>query len=175
MKISLLKICALTATVFLFSLPIKAQITLARQALSSHGILYQSPTPGIDVMTTAGESFIKTLGGGVLKLSLTQGIQQPDNIYSTGVDPVSELPFEFRAYPNPAADQLILSFEGTLNRKMKAQLFDIRGRKIPDLQAEFSYTDEKVWQISNLAEGMYMLRLMDENGRVLITEPILKR
>ena len=160
-------------TILFFQTP-KAQITIARQALSSHGILYQSPTPGIDVMSTAGESFIATLGSG-FKLALTQGIQQPDHIYKTGIDPASGLPFEFKAYPNPASDQLILQFEGTPNRKIEVRLFDMRGRIIPSFKAEFRQSGEEIWQISSLAEGIYMLRLMDEHGKLLISEPILKQ
>ena len=156
-------------------IPMQAQITVARQALSSFGLSNLSPTPSIDFMSTAGESFITTLGGGVVKLAMTQGIQQPDNIYVNAIDPVSGLPFEFNVYPNPTTDQLILDFEGTLNRLIRVELYDMRGRSIPELKTEFRHSGQEIWQVSNLAEGMYMLRLMDENGRLLIAEPILKR
>ncbi|MCC7504230.1 MAG: T9SS type A sorting domain-containing protein [Saprospiraceae bacterium] len=63
-------------------------------------------------------------------------------------------------FPNPATDVLFLTTEMTL----QAQLFDLGGRAVSELtrvegQAEFNLAD--------LPAGLYLLRLLDENGRLV--------
>ena len=75
-------------------------------------------------------------------------------------------------WPNPASNQVNLSFEENISGKAKAEVFDVTGRMVYKeeiLQLSKNYS----FDISNLNQGTYVLKLETNEG--LITKRFIKK
>ena len=74
-----------------------------------------------------------------------------------------------RLYPNPATEYLLLSAEGHDIKTL--ELYNVMGRKV--MTHYIQYEGEK-FNISDLPKGMYMVRMLDAQHRVIRTQSINK-
>lgn len=74
-----------------------------------------------------------------------------------------------RIYPNPATEHILLSAEGNDIRFL--ELYNVVGRKITSFSVQ--YEGEK-FNISDLPKGVYMVRMLDAQHRVVRTQSINK-
>ena len=73
-----------------------------------------------------------------------------------------------RMYPNPAQDVLHVDFNSGISR---IELYNVLGHKVSSFRAENS----KNYDISNLEEGIYMVKFITTENKVLKTLKLIKR
>ncbi|MBN1187144.1 MAG: T9SS type A sorting domain-containing protein [Bacteroidales bacterium] len=92
-----------------------------------------------------------------------------NNLIVNSVDQYSNV--SFFMYPNPASDQLIISFDNTSVQAAKVEIYNIPGKLI------FSETNRNaasmVINLSDTSQGIYILRI-EANGDI-ITKKIMKK
>ncbi len=74
---------------------------------------------------------------------------------------------DFILAPNPANDFILLSWSNDLIQQVDAQILDVHGRTI---QTSIIQSGEKI-EVSNLAKGVYFLKLTNQKSS--ITQPII--
>lgn len=92
--------------------------------------------------------------------SVSQGVQQPFEIFTLGTDNIPEIKLEFSIYPNPTTDVLFIKNEN-IDLKFKYQLFDISGKLLftsPEL-VQKDQIDMTLYQTGN-----YILLIQAENN-----------
>lgn len=75
---------------------------------------------------------------------------------------------EVKIYPNPTDGELTIEFDNS-NNDEKIELLDILGNKI----LETPY--HKTLNLAFLARGVYFLKLLDKNNRLIVMERIIKK
>ena len=75
---------------------------------------------------------------------------------------------DYNLYPNPVSDLLKIRFEENANNSLiEVQMFDLSGKQMMQINdIDLSGEGEFVIPMSNLIEGMYIIRLEDTNGAV---------
>lgn len=94
--------------------------------------------------------------------SLTEGVQQPYEIQTVGVDNYPAITLDAAVYPNPTADRLVLSVENfveTYGRtSLRAALYNTNGQYIQTVDVAGAQT---TINMSALSSGTYFLRVTD--------------
>ena len=102
---------------------------------------------------------------------LTQGVQQPYEISTLGIDELPELSLQFSAYPNPTTNVLTLAIENYSTDTLKYQLFDITGKVIASNKLTGSRTNI---DMNNYQAAIYFLKIT-ENNKEIKTFKIIKK
>ena len=86
--------------------------------------------------------------------------------YSITVGKEEERIFEqLNVYPNPVSNKLSVTFEITNPQNITIELHAMKGERIfSDLTSNFSGSFEKSFDVSNLAKGIYILRITGDQG-----------
>jgi hypothetical protein len=89
----------------------------------------------------------------------TQGVQQPYEIsVVTGLETGKNILLQYKVYPNPVADVLILKIDGDLSASFTASLFDINGKLLISKGVE---SNETSFDLQNLAPATYFLLIAE--------------
>lgn len=101
-------------------------------------------------------SFVASAG------TLSEGIQQPAEIYFTGFNP-NQLSAEITVYPNPTDDYIILNVkQDVLQETLSYQLFDLNGRLFRNDKIKES---ETIIRIKDLPSSCYLLKIVNKNNQ----------
>ena len=98
------------------------------------------------------------------------------NIYdptTVGINEVNKEVLKFSAFPNPVDEQLTISFNILHSTNVKAEIYDISGRKVQDLfDQQFTVgTNRMEVSTSDWNSGVYFIRLQLE-GETFIEKVI---
>ncbi|MBQ4355188.1 MAG: C10 family peptidase [Bacteroidales bacterium] len=75
---------------------------------------------------------------------------------------------DLRIFPNPATDQISVNFESTKNETFRCQIIDMTGKVIESRTYQHAGgMFEDTFNISNLAKGMYFIRIESEEGATM--------
>ena len=76
--------------------------------------------------------------------------------------------FAFKVYPNPAFNELTISFDQIISHDFSIEVVDMLGRVV----ISTSPTNQQVETISveRLGRGMYMVRIIDEVGNYAVKQ-----
>jgi hypothetical protein len=88
-----------------------------------------------------------------------------DNCISLGYTEEQEIPYYFYAYPNPTTRYISLKTNLAIQR---VEVFDMLGRKVWSQ----AYTNSSAIDLESLADGLYLLKVEDKEGKVF-TEKVL--
>lgn len=90
-------------------------------------------------------------------------------IFTASINPLeSATPNNMQIYPNPATEFIMLN---DANHRIKyLEVYNVVGRKL----LEFHVHEGDKYDISSLNRGMYMVRMLDENGSVVRAQRISK-
>ena len=102
--------------------------------------------------------------------SLNQGVQQPYEFFSVGVDENSDISLSMTAFPNPTNATLSLSIENQPLDHLYYQLYDVSGKQILNRGISSSLT---AVPMENLAPGSYFLKILNSKN-LLKTFTIIK-
>jgi hypothetical protein len=103
--------------------------------------------------------------------NLAQGVQQPYEIITLGMDEHPEISLNFSVYPNPTTDILTLEVGNYNNDNIGYLLFDITGKVIANNKVTVSKT--KI-DMTGHQSALYFLKIT-ENNKEIKTFKIIKK
>ena len=103
--------------------------------------------------------------------SLTHGVQQPYEIFSTTGDDILNINLKLTAYPNPTIDQLFLRIENIQGKFFNYQLFNMQGKLLLIDKCENNKTHIN---LNELPPNTYLLSI-SENNTVIKSFTIIKK
>ena len=112
------------------------------------------------VSYTIGQVAVQSIEASAV--SLTEGVQQPYEIQTIGVDNWPAITLDAAVYPNPTADKLILSMGNGVETQciasLRAALYNTNGQYIQSVDVAGAQT---TINMSALSAGTYYLRVTD--------------
>ena len=111
------------------------------------------------VSYTIGQIAIQTATNG--NASIAEGVQQPYEIQTVGVDNYPNITLNAMVYPNPTADRLTLAVgnvETFHETSLQAMLYTTHGQSLQTVTVAGEHT---VIDMTNVAAGTYYLRVTD--------------
>jgi len=102
--------------------------------------------------------------------SVSQGIQQPYEIFSLGTDDFPNISLKMLVYPNPTISLVNLEIQGLTYNTLEYQLFDIMGKEISNQKISQSETQIP---LENLPTATYLLNVSDQT-KIIKTFKIIK-
>ncbi|MBR4217986.1 MAG: T9SS type A sorting domain-containing protein [Bacteroidales bacterium] len=124
------------------------------------------------VSYTIGQIAVQTAANG--NASIAEGVQQPYEIQTVGVDNYPQITLDAKVYPNPTADKLTLTVNNGVEKygrkSLQVALFNNNGQYLRTLQVAGVQTDI---DMTDLSSGTYYLRVTDGN-QTLKTFKIIK-
>ena len=114
------------------------------------------------VSYTIGQIAVQTVANS--NASVSEGVQQPFEIQTVGVDNYPQITLDAKVYPNPTADKLTLSIGSSVVEthgcaSLRAALFNNNGQHIRTLNVAGAQTDI---DMTDLSSGTYYLRVTDD-------------
>lgn len=95
--------------------------------------------------------------------SIAQGVQQPIEIYTLGVDNFVNISLKMKAYPNPTQGELTLEITDLALENLAFQLIDLQGKSIKN--KKIANTNETI-KMENLPSATYFLKITNKNTEV---------
>lgn len=140
---------------------------LAQQSVNSAG--GKTSGSGGNTYYSVGQVVFSNLNSGVG--SVSQGVQQPFEIQAiTGIESALGIQLLVSAYPNPAADFLILEIDATTsfsNKSLRYQLYDMQGKLLID--KDISSTQTKI-DMNILLPAIYFLNVSERKIDTYVTK-----
>jgi hypothetical protein len=152
MNITKLKILAKVGVLLLIVEPLSAQQSVHSSGGEAQG---QGGTVSYSIGQVAYE-YQESQDG-----SVAQGVQHAFEIYTVFVAEKLSLNIELKVFPNPTIDELKLQvvFDGSPNRKLNYQLYDLSGKL---LQSKPINSDITHIDVQHYARANYLLRVNDD-------------
>ena len=124
------------------------------------------------VSYTVGQIAVQTVNNSS-GISVAEGVQQPYEILTVGVDDYPQITLDAVVYPNPAENLVQLRLNGfeIPADGLRAFLYDGSGKLLQTLNVTEDFTS---FQISQYATGTYYLELRDDR-RVLKTFKVVRK
>lgn len=145
---------------------ITACITFAQEVVSSAG--KSQNNSGYEVSWTIGEPVIKTLSTG--NTILTQGLHQT-KLTITSIEEIANLKNVVSVFPNPTHQFAVVKFN-QLSEQNSYKLYDLSGKVI---QTKKIISEETKINLSQFAQGTYLLKIIQSNGQPIQTFKIIKQ
>jgi hypothetical protein len=131
--------------------------------------IYALPMSFSSPFPATGSSF-GTVSGGPVNIWMnitcaTSGIQET----------IGENTLSMEGNPVPAHDIYSMAFHSQKSMPVNISLYNPSGQKISDYEASVTEGESKIdLSLSDLAEGIYMLRISNEEGQILISKKIIR-
>jgi hypothetical protein len=125
------------------------------------------------VSYTVGQIAVQTTAGSNGSISVAEGVQQPYEIQTVGVDEYPQIVLDAIVYPNPTENLAQLKLNGfeIPDDGLRANLFDGNGKMLQS----FPVTDDLTsFQIGQYATGTYYLEVK-EGKRTLKTFKVVRK
>lgn len=125
------------------------------------------------VSYTVGQIAVQTTANSNGSISVTEGVQQPYEIQTVGVDEYPQIVLDAIVYPNPTENLAQLKLNGfeIPDDGLRANLFDGNGKMLQS----FPVTDDLTsFQIGQYATGTYYLEVK-EGKRTLKTFKVVRK
>ncbi len=157
-----------TFIVFLLSL---AGATFAQSAIVPLGGDTQSNTGSVSY--TVGQIAVESAANSNGSVTIVEGVQQPYEIMTVGVDEYPQIALNAVVYPNPTENLAQLRLNGfeIPADGLRAILYDGNGKQLQSLMVTDDLT---AFQIGQYATGTYYLELRD-GRRVLKTFKVVRK
>jgi hypothetical protein len=128
---------------------------------------------GGSVSYTVGQIAVQTASNSNGSVSVAEGVQQPYEIMTVGVDDYPQIALNAVVYPNPTENLAQLQLNGfeISAGGLRATLYDGTGKRLQTLPVTDDLTP---FQIGQYATGTYYLEVRDEK-RVLKTFKIIRK
>ena len=147
-----------------------AGIVAAQSAVVSVGGDAQSN--GGSVSYTVGQVAVQTVANSNGSVSVAEGVQQPYEIMTVGVDDYPQIVLDAVVYPNPTDNVAQLRLNGfeIPADGLRANLYDGNGKRLQTIPVTDDLT---TFQIGQYATGTYYLEVRDEK-RILKTFQVVR-
>lgn len=128
---------------------------------------------GGSVSYTVGQIAVQTAANSNGSVSVAEGVQQPYEIMTVGVDDYPQISLRAVVYPNPTENLAQLQLNGfeIPSGGLRAILYDGNGKRLQNFPV---YDDLTTFQIGQYATGTYYLELRDSQ-RTLKTFKLVRK
>lgn len=115
----------------------------------------------ISYSQTAGETAVEVMG--CYEYIFTQGFQQPGIKQSDDEQPEGT---GMKVYPNPADDYLTVELFGEKAKAVRIEIIDITGTVVMSDKKTFdkNYWHKEIYCVDHLTRGLYLVRVLTEDG-----------
>lgn len=151
----------------------QAQTSLQRLVFASGGVAADEDS--IHLSFTIGETITPTATTLSGTLEVTMGFQQPiQELDVVGLPEVIDVGYE--VFPNPTTGLISLKLNSDRPITLLVDVLDARGRStmVPTQRLGFVGSNESTFNLSALADGLYLLQIREVEGRLLKTLKIQK-
>ncbi len=129
--------------------------TLDRQSVDVGGGEMSQST--LHIQYTIGDAFIGSFS--TTNIDLNQGYNQSTNVGNVST-PIVHIPLQLSIYPNPATDVLTVKSQ----QAVQVYITNLLGEQV-GVSVDVYSGETKSLDITNLASGLYLLKVTDENGK----------
>lgn len=145
---------------FLLVFGLSAIFTYAQSALVTVGGDAQSNSGSVSY--TVGQIAVSTVANNDGSVSVAEGVQQPYEIMTVGVNHYPEITLNAKIYPNPTENLAQLELNGfdIPENGLQAYLYDGNGKLLQTIQV---IGDLTTFQIGHFSTGNYLLELKSGN------------
>ena len=112
---------------------------------------------------------IATIGGGVVLGSSLNSVKVMESPAAEMAEPGDKV----KVYPNPADSYILLKADSE-SEFVRVEIHNIFGRKVMSFTSEQGAIVQR-FDINELPKGVYMVRGIDSNNRVVFTKTVSKR
>jgi len=102
--------------------------------------------------------------------TISEGIQQPYEIYFVGIEEESDKDLQFNLYPNPTTDKLYINFSGEVPINLTYNLFSMKGELL--VQGQIISNKTEIF-FEQMPASTYLLRVNDSK-EIVKTFKIIK-
>lgn len=95
--------------------------------------------------------------------SMAQGVQQPFEISTLGIDEHPEIVLNFKAYPNPTNSKLTLDISDYDSSHLSYQLIDLSGRVLENNNISGNIT---TINMESRTTAIYFIKITDQNKEI---------
>ena len=158
-------------SILIISMLCVAGVTFAQSAIVPLGGDAQSNSGSVSY--TVGQIAVQTSSNSNGSVSVAEGVQQPYEIQTVGIDNYPQISLNAVVYPNPTENLAQLQLNGfeIPSDGLRAILYDGNGKQLQT----FVVTDDLTsFQIGHYATGTYYLELRD-GKRVLKTFKVIRK
>ena len=138
----------------------------AQQSVNASGGNSSSSVGNISY--SIGQVFSKAISSGAN--SISEGVHQPFEISTLGVDQNPLISLEMKIYPNPTTSSVFLKIGDNSLKNIDYQVFDISGKLL--LKSKIVQTETQI-DLSKNAAGTYIL-IVSDSSKKLKTFKIIK-
>jgi len=142
-----------------FSIGLLSLNAQAQEAIPAAG--GEASGAGGTVSYTIGQVSYQTESGSAG--SVSEGVQQPFEVFVTSVDKVPGITLNVKAYPNPTQGELWLNIENLKNQDLTYQIYDFSGKLIESNPVRDNQTHIS---LQNYASATYFLRVMSQTSEI---------
>lgn len=103
--------------------------------------------------------------------TISQGIQQPYEIYTLGTGNFPNISLQMIVYPNPTTSSINLKIENLTSSNLEYQLFDLLGKQIAS--QKISQTETQI-SLENFPSTTYFINVSD-NSKTIKSFKIIKK
>ena len=132
----------------------------AQQAITTAGS--EATGDGGTISYSVGQIAYKTITG--TNGTITEGVQQPLEIFTVGIDNSEENLVDITAFPNPVTNNLLLKIDPSLSfQSMEYQLYNMQGNLLKNNKLTGNETDI---DLSSLVPSSYFLRVIEKEKEI---------
>lgn len=105
-----------------------------------------------------------------LQIQAAPPLWEADNNVNSAIPSITNTDFnnDIKVYPNPATEYIMVSENNQIDKVM---IYNVLGKLVKTFDAE----SHKKYQIGDLPKGMYVVRLLDSENKLIKTRRITKR
>lgn len=140
--------------------------SFAQQSLNASG--GNTSSSSVNISFSVGQVFSKSISNA--SNSISEGVHQPFEISTLGVDNNTAISLEMKIYPNPTTSKVFLKNEDTSLKNLDYQIFDASGRLIS--KGKVLGTETPI-DLSKNSAGTYLL-IVSDSSKKLKTFKIIK-
>lgn len=101
------------------------------------------------------------------------GTSQPTRILEKNC--ALDTPIKITILPNPVGERLVLSFEEVPSIKFAVQIFNQNGQILKTQIVDYDIMIKQGLDVSRISAGLYLLRILDQNGNTYSTSRFVKK
>ena len=94
---------------------------------------------------------------------ISEGVQQPYEIFTSSTDVLPQTDIESMVYPNPTQDQLVITISGTHSNSLSYQIYNVSGILI---QTDDLSASENIINVKSLVPAVYTLLITEEHKTI---------
>ena len=134
-------------------------VCMAQQSM--HAASGNATGPNGNISYSIGQAVFSNFNGA--RGSVNQGVQQPYEFFTVGVDNYPTITLKANIYPNPTLSDINILIDDLFSKSLGYEMFDIQGKRVQNGIISDLITNVPM---QSLAPGTYTLGILDKNKAI---------